>query len=1598
MQQDSEMECVSPSPGAGIGKSKLDTLSKEDLIKYAKKQMAMMQKLKSKCGDLEKEVGVLKTSPSGSSDGSIIQELTERMDAVLLEKAETQQTLLLLRKENEKVSRRAEEAEGQLAALKEEVKLASTEHAEKIRIMEQMLQTSESKYKEQIESFRKLESEQNEKEEIQRRMTEEFTSNIQSLQQEYETKISNLQQDLELAKKEWTAETEAQIKVFQTELKESQDGSASLREEMARLSVHHEAELRDLEEQLEVNAAHFEMERERLLLLNDELAEQLALKESYLQDVQEEEEDLNRNGAQKTSGPTSTPHSSTEDDPDNDETDGLRLTLHDLQSQNTMLQEELTFLRNVKMELESEVQHLKEEFTMEKEELEFKLNELQMTKEDCSSSGMEVDAQTESERRTAKSFVHEHEQDLQQLKEVHQLELRELESRLVLDAEREREVVMQELRELRQRSEVLTEEKNSAVTEYEHTKQILHTLELELGERTEDFVKQYDAMKERAAAAVRELQEQLSEKDTIIKNLESLTREPEISEQNAQIPTGPEPAAELPEPLERGYVTLSWDEDNQVTLEKVITHLQHIKDECKTRPADWARLSFQKLEDLSVVLDGALGEREDLTKQMADLESRLSSSLAEKEQLSEQCAALVQNLDALRAAEEQCQTAARELRTTAGQEKVELQKELHLVVEERDAVRKDMETIEQKLLDAQTRISAVLEQEYSTPVADQDDISVLVNRLVSRVKEETAVLTQQRNEQSEQLTNISSQSGSEQRAAGPGTEVELLQTVTIEPAAGRLQERQAETQCQDVRDSQGTEITATLMVKEDSPDDPGSPETDDLKRFQQKLSEKDWRISQLKEEVSQLQESKLSALSEHTRQTEIREKESKEKDERMNKIKAVAVKARKELETSKKEASDLRAELDALKAERDRLSDSVKVIIHGAEDYKNLMNDYDMQTELLDKEKEKLEAVERLNADLTKRLQAAIEQNKQLCSERENMMARLDTLQNNVRQLEAQLLELQRIKSGLERDLETERLLKEQKIKDHQSAVKEAEDLNALLQKQKQQLQQTEQELEQLRKDAQQSTLLDMEMADYERLVKELNLQLSEKDRLIEEQDKLAQTQRDQEQKLSQEIESLKTLVDTGEEKASKMKQLLVKTKKDLADAKKEEASQMIVQSSLRGELEASQQQLENYKIQCSELTADRHRLQEQLKCVNDQQQKALSSYQHQLSTLQEELSSKTAELKSTVSEFEGYKVRVHNVLKQQKSRSSTQSDGEFSRQEREHMEALLEQLHSKLQESQLNLQSSSTELQQLHTEHDMLLERHNKMLQQTVAKEAELRERVLSLHSENAALRSEHSQAVSQLTAQAEALRSCFREQTHHLQEEHRSTVDTLQQQISRLEAQLFQLQKEPASNGSAPVLQSRKPQLDRKLTELPLFDLESMAREEGEGMETTETELITAGTPTPTLEQLLTSPDPKQEPFVWQVEPTKEELTQKLSTASRSMEHVNSLLHESEATNAILLEQNNLLKSELRRLERNQEREKSVANLEYLKNVLLQFIFLRSGSEKQALLPVIHTMLQLSPEEKSKLAAIAQGEEEAAGSRASGWTSYLHSWSGIR
>lgn len=64
-----------------------------------------------------------------------------------------------------------------------------------------------------------------------------------------------------------------------------------------------------------------------------------------------------------------------------------------------------------------------------------------------------------------------------------------------------------------------------------------------------------------------------------------------------------------------------------------------------------------------------------------------------------------------------------------------------------------------------------------------------------------------------------------------------------------------------------------------------------------------------------------------------------------------------------------------------------------------------------------------------------------------------------------------------------------------------------------------------------------------------------------------------------------------------------------------------------------------------------------------------------------------------------------------------------------------------------------------------------------------------------------------------------------------------------------------------SGPVVAAtRKYQVDRRFVDTPQFDLQDVTREEGEGMETTETEsVLSPGTPLASLEHLLIAPDPK-------------------------------------------------------------------------------------------------------------------------------------------
>lgn len=108
--------------------------------------------------------------------------------------------------------------------------------------------------------------------------------------------------------------------------------------------------------------------------------------------------------------------------------------------------------------------------------------------------------------------------------------------------------------------------------------------------------------------------------------------------------------------------------------------------------------------------------------------------------------------------------------------------------------------------------------------------------------------------------------------------------------------------------------------------------------------------------------------------------------------------------------------------------------------------------------------------------------------------------------------------------------------------------------------------------------------------------------------------------------------------------------------------------------------------------------------------------------------------------------------------------------------------------------------------------------------------------------------------------------------------------------------------------------------------------------------------------------------------VELERQRMEEELNRTKYRLLNTTELLNESELNNVRLSEQVAVLKDEIRRIERNMDRAESISNLEYLKNIVLKFFILKTPHERLQLIPVLVTMLKLSPDEQAKLVHVAQ------------------------
>ncbi|KAH8332575.1 hypothetical protein KR074_005661, partial [Drosophila pseudoananassae] len=127
-------------------------------------------------------------------------------------------------------------------------------------------------------------------------------------------------------------------------------------------------------------------------------------------------------------------------------------------------------------------------------------------------------------------------------------------------------------------------------------------------------------------------------------------------------------------------------------------------------------------------------------------------------------------------------------------------------------------------------------------------------------------------------------------------------------------------------------------------------------------------------------------------------------------------------------------------------------------------------------------------------------------------------------------------------------------------------------------------------------------------------------------------------------------------------------------------------------------------------------------------------------------------------------------------------------------------------------------------------------------------------------------------------------------------------------------------------------------------------------------------------------------------QLQATKE----RLGIQESRIKHLTALLAENEQDLAKLTQMNDMLKEELRRQERSEEREQHMHNSEYLKNVFIKFLTLNNADERQRLVPVLNTILRLSRNEMEMLNCVAKGQKVSPDGSSRSWTGFLTAWGG--
>jgi len=254
-------------------------------------------------------------------------------------------------------------------------------------------------------------------------------------------------------------------------------------------------------------------------------------------------------------------------------------------------------------------------------------------------------------------------------------------------------------------------------------------------------------------------------------------------------------------------------------------------------------------------------------------------------------------------------------------------------------------------------------------------------------------------------------------------------------------------------------------------------------------------------------------------------------------------------------------------------------------------------------------------------------------------------------------------------------------------------------------------------KEISKNKMLDLELADYERSIKALSVQAVNKERQIEELTRSLGELKTEKERLVRDNES-------SEEKCTKLKHLLIKAKKEVADAKEHEHQHLSSDVQLKAQIEAFNIEIETYKVSLAGSEAAVLKMKEKMDRMQDVSSQEIGSLEVRLKSAEESRDDMSVQLARLRKEYDEYKLKVQHAFRKQKESvgSGGGEGGGESEVDVNMVKEKAEALAGRVEEERIKVAELERENEGLREEFTKSLQRNTKLLGDLKEKETEWR------------------------------------------------------------------------------------------------------------------------------------------------------------------------------------------------------------------------------------------------------------------------------------